>query len=255
MVMPGVTVRSSGSVDAQVFERAVGPVFAVGLFALFTIESIAPLRAARTGRAAHACLNLTWVAAALVTNALVASFLVTRATSYAAHHRWGLLPRLGLDGAAAVVLGLVFLEITGYPLHILKHRVPLLWRLHRVHHGDEDLDVTSAMRFHPLEMILNASWLALSIVLLGVPRTGTALLAFIAVPLSLLQHANLRFPRSVDRCMRWLLVSPAVHQTHHSRKSSDTDSNFGSVFTLADRLFGTFCVVEREDLRFDDAHP
>jgi len=243
-----------GPVSAEFFERAVGPVFAVGLFALFTIESVAPLRAARTGRLAHAGRNFIWLAAALVTNALVAGLLVTTATSYAAQHRWGLLPTLGLDGAAAVVVGLVLLEIAGYPLHILKHRVPFLWRLHRIHHGDEDLDVTSAMRFHPFEMILNASWLALAIVLLGVPRTGTALLAFIAVPLSLLQHANLRFPRSVDRGMRWVLVSPVLHQAHHSREAIEADSNFGSVFTFADRLFGTFRVVEREDLRFGDAH-
>jgi sterol desaturase/sphingolipid hydroxylase (fatty acid hydroxylase superfamily) len=225
----------------------------LGLFTIFLLESVAPLRTGRTARLAHAGRNLVWVAAALVTNALVASLLVTTATSYVAQRRWGLLPTLGLDGAAAVVVGLVLLEIAGYPLHILKHRVPTLWRLHRVHHGDEDLDVTSGMRFHPLEMMLNASWLTLSILLLGIPRMGTALLAFIAVPLSLLQHANLRFPGSVDRYMRWVLVSPALHQTHHSREPAEADSNFGSVFTFADRLFGTLRVVEGKNLRFGDA--
>jgi Amidohydrolase/Fatty acid hydroxylase len=111
----------------------------------------------------------------------------------------------------------VFVAALGWPLESqvicshLQASCAALWRPHRVHHGDKDLDVTPAMRFHSFEMILNASWLALSIVLLGVPRTGTALLAFIAVPLSLLQHANLRFPRSVDRWMRWALVSPVLH--------------------------------------------
>jgi sterol desaturase/sphingolipid hydroxylase (fatty acid hydroxylase superfamily) len=241
-------------VGAEFFERAVGPVFAVGLFALFVSESVAPLRSPQPGRLVHAGWNLVWVAGAVVTNAIVASVLVTAATSYTVEHGWGLLPALRLDGVAAVILGLVLLEVMGYPLHVLKHRVPLLWRLHRVHHGDEDLDVTSAMRFHPLEMILNASWLALSIILLGVPRTGTALLAFIAVPLSLLQHANLRFPRSLDRWMRWVLVTPVLHRLHHSAESIEADSNFGSVFTFADRLFGTLHVVERDDLRFGDAH-
>lgn len=244
-----------GSVESEFFERAVGPVFAIGLFVLFALESAAPLRDAGSGRLVHAGRNLIWVGAALVTNALVASLLVTGATSYSAQHRWGLLPVLGLEGISAVVVGLVLLETTGYPLHILKHRVPFLWRLHRVHHGDEALDVTSAMRFHPFEMILNASWLGLSIVALGAPRASTALLAFIAVPLSLLQHANLGFPRSVDRWMRWVFVSPVLHRTHHSREIAEADSNFGSVFTFADRVFGTFRVVERENIQFGDARP
>lgn len=155
----------------------------------------------------------------------------------------------------AVGLGVLLLEVAGYPLHILKHRLPLLWRLHRIHHEDEELDVTSAMRFHPLEMLVNASWLALVIAVLGIPHVATALLAFIAVPLSLLQHAKVRVPSSLDRCMRWVLVSPMVHQTHHSSEPADADSNFGSVFTFADRLFGTFRVAERDGLRFGDAHP
>jgi sterol desaturase/sphingolipid hydroxylase (fatty acid hydroxylase superfamily) len=104
-------------------------------------------------------------------------------------------------------------------------------------------------------MILNASWLGLSIVAVGAPRASTALLAFIAVPLSLLQHANLGFPRSVDRWMRWVFVSPVLHRTHHSREIPEADSNFGSVFTFADRILGTFRVVERENIQFGDARP
>ena len=213
-----------------------------------------PLRSMRSGRLTHAGRNLIWVVAALLTNAFLASLLVTTTSSLATQQGWGLLRVLGLDGAAAVCLGAVLLEVAGYPLHILKHRVPLLWWLHRIHHQDEDLDVTSALRFHPFEMVLNACWLGLSIVLPGLPGAGTALLAFLAVPLCLLQHANLRFPLCVDRCMRWVLLSPMVHQTHHSSEPAEADSNFGSVFTLADRLFGTFRVAERDGLRFGDAH-
>jgi hypothetical protein len=116
-----------GGVGAEFFERAVGPVFAMGLFALVAIEAIAPRRVQRTDRLAHAGRNLIWVAAALAVNAVVASVLVTGATEYAARHRWGLLPLLGLDGIAAVILGLVLLELTGYPLHVLKR----CWRSSR----------------------------------------------------------------------------------------------------------------------------
>ena len=89
--------------------------------------------------------------------------------------------------------------------------------------------------------------------LLGVPRLAVAMLALIAVPLSLLQHANLELPRGVDRCLRWVLVSPVLHRTHHSGDVTEADSNYGSVFNFADRLFGTFRLVERADLRFGDA--
>ncbi|MDO8342812.1 MAG: sterol desaturase family protein, partial [Cellvibrio sp.] len=152
----------------------------------------------------------------------------------------GVLSRLGLPFAAQLLLTFLILDLWHYWEHRLFHLVPFLWRAHLVHHSDTQLDVTTSERHHPLEVLLGTIVMMALVVLLGLPARalGVYLLADIAVSLS--AHANLRLPVSLERWISWLLITPKVHAVHHSARQAQTDSNYGSVLTIWDRMFGSY---------------
>jgi sterol desaturase/sphingolipid hydroxylase (fatty acid hydroxylase superfamily) len=159
-----------------------------------------------------------------------------------AHARgWGLLgaivsPPTGLG----VVLSVVVLDLAIYLQHRLFHAVPVLWRLHRVHHTDLELDVTTGLRFHPVEMLLSVVFKAGVIAVLGPPVVAVVLFEVLLNAGSLFSHANLRLPAPVDGRLRAVLVTPDMHRVHHSADPTETNSNFGFTFSWWDRLFGTY---------------
>jgi sterol desaturase/sphingolipid hydroxylase (fatty acid hydroxylase superfamily) len=139
----------------------------------------------------------------------------------------------------AVLGGLLFLDLLSYGAHRLFHRVPPLWRLHSVHHTDIDLDVTTAVRHHPLEFAAIFAATALLAGAVGVSPATVALYGALALAAQMLQHANVRFPARVERVVGALFVTPALHRFHHSLAREDSETNFGTVLSLWDRLFGT----------------
>src|SRR5262249_46266604 len=149
-----------------------------------------------------------------------------------------------------VALGVAVFDLAAYVLHRLKHRYSWLWRLHRMHHSDPELDVTSSVRFHPFEIVTNAAMFAAVLVGFGIPRLSLAIYYAIVIPSNLLQHANIRFPAVVDRVLCILLVTPGMHQTHHSRIQNETDSCFSDGFSIWDRLFGTYRRADPAKLQF-----
>lgn len=152
----------------------------------------------------------------------------------------GLLPLGGIDGWAAVVLGFVLLDLAIYWQHRLFHRVPLLWRLHRVHHADTAFDVTLAVRFHPLEIVLSVLVKFAVIALAGVPPLAVLLFEVALSAGSLFTHADVRLPPRLERVLRWIVVTPDMHRVHHSLHRDETDSNFCFHLSLWDRLFGSY---------------
>lgn len=158
----------------------------------------------------------------------------------------GLLPLAGLPAWAALVVAFVLLDVAIYWQHRLFHRVPLLWRLHRVHHADTGFDTTLAVRFHPLEIALSMAIKFAVIAALGAPPL--AVLAF-EIALSagaLFSHADLRLPARLDRVLRWLVVTPDMHRVHHSVHVDETDRNFAFNLSLWDRLFGSYRDAPRD---------
>ncbi|MEP6998280.1 MAG: exosortase-associated EpsI family protein [Betaproteobacteria bacterium] len=152
----------------------------------------------------------------------------------------GLLARLGLSFPAQILLTFVLLDLWRYWEHRLYHRIPLLWRLHLVHHSDTQIDVTTSERHHPLELLLGTAVLLALIATLGLPAPALGLYLLTATVVALYSHANLRLPAFLDRALRGLIVTPPVHAVHHSDLQAQTDSNYGSVLTIWDRLFGTY---------------
>ena len=156
------------------------------------------------------------------------------AAAVAAEQGWGLFFFLGWSGGLAIGVAIVLLDFVVYLQHRVMHAIPLLWRVHRMHHADLDLDVTSGLRFHPFEMIISMA--ILSVVLFEVVLNGMALF----------NHANLRMTKTVDRWLRWIVVTPDMHRTHHSVLVDERDANFGFNLAWWDYLFVTYRAAPRE---------
>jgi len=159
---------------------------------------------------------------------------------FAGEQGWGLLNRLDLSEWAAVLIAVAGLDLAIYIQHRLFHRLALLWRLHRMHHTDPDLDVTSGARFHPLEILLSQVIKMGVVVLLGAPAGAVVLFEIILNGTAMFNHANVRLDLRIDRWLRLLVVTPDMHRVHHSVFPQETDSNFGFNFPWWDRLFGTY---------------
>ncbi len=213
-------------------------VFVFGGMALW--EFLDPWRDARQGRVVRWPANLGIFALDIVVARLVFPASAVGIAIWAQSQGVGLLPLLGLPALAAGIAGFIALDLVIYGQHIVFHKVPLLWRFHRMHHADTELDVTSGFRFHPVEILLSLGVKAAAIIALGVPPLAVLVFEIVLNATSLYNHSNVRLPPSVERWLRYLIVTPEMHIIHHSAERTETDSNFGFNLSLWDRLFGTF---------------
>jgi sterol desaturase/sphingolipid hydroxylase (fatty acid hydroxylase superfamily) len=156
-----------------------------------------------------------------------------------AERGWGLFNNLSAPLPVAIAASILALDGLHYLKHVVLHKVPLLWRFHRVHHTDLDYDFTTGIRFHPLESIVNAVITMTVIALLGSPAAAVVIFETSLVLVTFIVHANIRYPATIDKVFRTLLVTPDMHRIHHSARAAETDSNYGVIFSWWDRLFGT----------------
>ena len=155
-------------------------------------------------------------------------------------HGWGLFNVVALPAWIELVLALFLLDLAIYLQHRLFHYVPVLWRLHRMHHADLNVDVTTGARFHPVEILLSLGIKFIVIVVLGTPSLAVLLFEIALNATSMFNHSNVRVPPVIERVLRLLVVTPDMHRVHHSVVRRETDSNFGFNFPWWDRLFGTY---------------
>lgn len=205
------------------------------LTALFAAEARWPWRSAQPHRWLP---NLALGALSLLTVLALPLASMTAAAHWAQAQHFGLLHLIALPQWIAVPMALLALDLALYAQHRALH-LPGLWRLHRVHHLDPMLDVTSGVRFHPLEALASALYKSLVVVLLGAPLLAVSLSALLTTVASLMTHGNFRLPLPVDSGLRWLFITPSLHRIHHSARCAETASNFGSVLWVWDRLFGS----------------
>lgn len=159
---------------------------------------------------------------------------------------WGLLQSVSLPYWVTVVVSVLLLDLLIYFQHVLFHAVPLLWRLHRMHHADLELDVSTGLRFHPLEILLSMLLKLAAVAALGAPALGVLIFEVLLNATSMFNHSNLFLPQQHDRWLRRLLVTPDMHRVHHSIHRLETDSNFGFNLSCWDRLFGTYRAQPRD---------
>ena len=153
----------------------------------------------------------------------------------------GLLNLIDLPASVVIIISIALLDLIIYWQHVIFHAVPVLWRLHAVHHADRDIDVTTGLRFHPLEIILSMLIKISFVIALGIPATAVLIFEVILNGMAMFNHANVHLPKKVDAVLRLLLITPDVHRVHHSVNMKETNSNFGFNLSIWDRLFGTWC--------------
>jgi sterol desaturase/sphingolipid hydroxylase (fatty acid hydroxylase superfamily) len=153
---------------------------------------------------------------------------------------WGLFQVLGLPLWASIPLGFIVMDMAIYLQHVMFHAVPALWRLHRMHHADQEFDVTTGVRFHPIEILLSMAIKFGVIAAIGPPAAAVLAFEILLNATSMFSHSNVRMPSRLDRALRWIVVTPDMHRVHHSIVPRETNSNFGFNLPWWDRLFGTY---------------
>lgn len=159
---------------------------------------------------------------------------------YAQSMNIGLFNIFTFSGPIAVLLGVVFLDFCIYAQHVAMHKVPVLWRLHRMHHADLDYDVSTGIRFHPVEIFLSLFYKMALVLALGIDPVAVILFEVILNAMAMFNHANFKLPLKVDKILRRVIVTPDMHRVHHSSIQTETDSNYGFNVSLWDRLFKTY---------------
>lgn len=223
------------------YERQIRLGLFVGVFVIVALwELAAPRRVLKLSRQQRWTANL---GIAVINTVLVRLVFPTAAVGMAAlsaERGWGLLNNFEVPFWLAVPLAVVALDFVVWLQHVMVHAVPVLWRLHRVHHADLDYDLTTGARFHPLEILLSMGIKFAAIVLLGAPVVAVVMFEVLLSACAMFNHGNLRLSASVDRVLRWFLVTPDMHRVHHSVEDDESNSNFGFNLTWWDRMFGTY---------------
>jgi len=215
-------------------------VFLGVLAAMAVAEALWPRRRRELPRLVRWSGNLGLVVVDALALRLVFPVLAAGVALAAEAHGFGLLQVLQPPRWLAVLACIVVLDFAVWVQHVLFHAVPALWRLHRVHHADTEVDATTGVRFHPLEILLSMGLKMAVVAALGAPAEGVVLFEILLNASALFNHANLRLPPAVDALLRAVLVTPDMHRVHHSIRPEETHSNFGFCLSLWDRLLGTY---------------
>ena len=214
--------------------------FAAVLAAVALWELAAPRRKPLHARAARWPNNLGLLLVDVVVVRLLAPGAVIGVALAAEQRGWGLLNAVSLPWWTALTIGVVLLDLLIYFQHVMFHAVPTLWRLHRVHHADQDFDLTTGVRFHPIEILLSTVIKCAGVAAIGAPAVAVLVFEVLLNATSMFSHANASLPGWAERWVRWLLVTPDMHRVHHSVLYDESSSNFGFNLPWWDRLFGTY---------------
>ena len=223
------------------YEKEIRMGFFFGMLLVIAVwEIIAPRRALTVSKTVRWVNNLSLVFFNSFIVRLVFPVAAIGVAAIAQQNGWGVLNYFDLPVWLAAVLAIVIMDLVIYIQHVMVHAIPLLWRLHRVHHADPDYDVTTGARFHTLEIILSMGIKFCTIVLLGPPVFAVIIFEVILNATAMFNHGNIRLPKKIDQVLRLILVTPDMHRVHHSTEDDETNSNFGFSLPWWDRIFGTY---------------
>lgn len=233
------------------FLLAHEPAVRLGAFAsIFAVmalwEVLAPRRRQAIGRGRRWPANLGIVVIDSLLVRLIFPAAAVGVALFAGAHGWGLFNALAVPGWFSLIASVLLLDLAIYLQHVMLHAVPLLWRLHGMHHTDLEFDLTTGARFHPLEILVSLVIKLGVIVALGAPAIAVLVFEVLLNATSMFNHANARLPTRLDAMLRWILVTPDMHRVHHSWHPNETNSNFGFNLPWWDRLFGTYRAQPRD---------
>lgn len=215
-------------------------------------EAFRPRRGRRISRAIRWRRNMSLVFLNSIIVRLIVPFTAGGVALYAEQNQIGLLNYISLPFVATVIIAVLLLDLVIYGQHVVFHHLPWLWRLHKVHHIDQEIDVTTGLRFHPVEILLSSLIKAAAVLLLGVPMIAVVIFEILLNATAMFNHSNVNLPLKLDKALRLIIVTPDMHRVHHSVIPSETNSNFGFNMPWWDRIFGTYqAQPERGHLQMD----
>ncbi|MCC6795051.1 MAG: sterol desaturase family protein [Candidatus Hydrogenedentes bacterium] len=204
------------------------------------LEVMAPRRPPSVSKARRWFCNLGIVVVDTIVVRLAVPAAAVGAAVMAQQNEWGILNQFAIPTVFAYVASVVILDLLVYFQHVAFHAFPVLWRVHRMHHSDRDLDASSGLRFHPIEIVLSMVIKMLAVISIGAPAGAVLIFEVLLNATAVFNHSNVSIPNSIDRVLRWILVTPDMHRVHHSVVPIETDCNFGFNLPWWDRLFGTY---------------
>ena len=223
------------------YEVAIRLGFFFGVFAVVgSWEHLLPRRPLTSAKAVRWFSNLAITVLNPAVVYLIFPIMPVGMALLARESGWGVLNHMDLPYWFEVAVGVMVLDLTIYLQHVMFHTIPVFWRLHMMHHTDLDFDVTTGLRFHPIEMILSMGIKLSAVVLIGAPPLAVLLFEVLLNATSMFNHGNIRLPLRIDRKLRLLVVTPDMHRVHHSVTIRETNSNFGFNLPWWDRLLGTY---------------
>ena len=221
-----------------------------GMIFFWLIEGYYPLFTFSFKRYRHAGVNLVFLACTIVLN-VIFGFSTIKICAWVTANHFGLLNMIHLPEWAKLILALFLLDFFGqYAPHYLMHKIKWMWKFHMIHHSDTKVDVTTGTRHHPGEWLFRETSTVIGIFLLGIPVGYYFLYRSVAGLFTHFNHANIRVPLWLDKPISWIFVSPNMHKVHHHFKRPYTDTNYANIFSLWDRMFGTFAYTDPANLRY-----
>ena len=221
----------------------------LGITFFWVLEGAVPLVRFRYKKWRHALPNIFLTATTVIIN-FVLAFLLLKTSDWVAATNFGILNWLPVMPLwLYALLGVMLLDFMGaYLPHFIEHQVRPLWMIHLVHHTDHEVDTTTANRHHPFESLIRFTFTLLGVFIVGTPIALVMLYQSLSLVATQFSHANIRLPAKADRALSWFIVSPDMHKVHHHFRLPYTDSNYGNIFSVWDRLFGTFMELERDTI-------
>lgn len=227
-----------------------------GITLFWIIENGLPLYKFGYNKWKHAGINIFFTLTTIVINFILA-FILLKASDWAVAHDFGILQWLPpMPLWAFTVVGLLVLDLVGaWFIHWVEHKVRWMWRFHLIHHSDLNVDTTTANRHHPGESVFRFIFTAMAVFVSGAPMWLVMMYQALSVALSQFNHANIQLPKNIDNILSWLIVTPNMHHVHHHYVLPYTDSNYGNIFSIWDRLFGTYMTLDPKNLKYGiDTH-
>jgi sterol desaturase/sphingolipid hydroxylase (fatty acid hydroxylase superfamily) len=233
-----------------------GLILASGIALFWLIESAVPFFKFEYNKWHHAGINLFFTLTTIAINFALA-FILIQTADYVTLNQFGILNWLpSMNIVIFTIAGLLLMDFFGaYLAHLVEHKVKFLWRFHLIHHTDTYIDTTSGNRHHPGESVIRFAFTTLGVLVVGAPMWMVFMYQTLSVVATQLTHANICLPKKLDKVISYFLVSPDMHKIHHHYQLPYTDSNYGNIFSVWDRIFGTYLYLNREDIVYGvDTH-
>jgi sterol desaturase/sphingolipid hydroxylase (fatty acid hydroxylase superfamily) len=239
-----------GTLENRPVERMA--ILTGSMLILWLIEGAIPLMVMRykKNKVRHAAVNLSFTVVHIIIHTFLAVFIILIA-DWCAANKVGVVHWFGASILATIIISTLVLDLFGgWMVHIIEHKVKFLWRFHIVHHADNNVDVTTGLRHHPVESVLRGLFFFMGIAVSGAPVYAVMIYQTLLIIAAQITHANISLPKWMDNAVSYIFVSPNMHKVHHHWKQPYTDSNYGAIFSIWDRMLGTFKKLDPSKLRY-----